>query len=705
MLKNKSSENPPLRLKILLEGRVQGIGFRPMIYRLATRLRLKGSVSNTVSGVSIEVEGPRERLDDFLKRIPEEKPAGSALTHCETLHLDPVGYRSFKIVVSKMRGPKTALVMPDLALCADCLEELFNPSDRRYRYPFINCINCGPRYSIVESLPYDRRNTSMRCFKMCRACLSEYRDPADRRYHAQPNACPSCGPSLELWSASGGCLAVEDRAIIAAQKAIAAGRILALKGLGGFQLIVDAGNAGAINRLRKRKGRQQKPFAVMVGDLMMARRLCVVSEAEAAALESSAAPIVLMEKRRGGVVAAAAAPNNPFLGVMLAYTGVHHLLLRHLGAPIVATSGNLSEEPIVTDEEEALARLGKIADVFLVHNRPIVRHVDDSVIRIAAARQQMIRRARGYAPLPVRAPGVLPSVLGVGGQLKNTIAQSVGENIFVSQHIGDLENTPALEAFKRTVGSFGKLYGASPARAVCDRHPGYPSTQYAKVLKIPVESIQHHKAHILACMAENEIDGPALGVAWDGTGAGEDGAVWGGEFFAVEDDRITRVASLRRFMLVGGEQAVRQGRRVALSLLYEIFGLQALNGEHSRLAKVFEPAERAVLMGMLNTASGCVPTTSAGRLFDAAASLLGLRHENRFEAQAAMELEFLARTIKTKSSYPWNDGRTAKIKIFLSHAKSDGTTPARRIRDYIYSQTQLAAFYDENNIPLGSAFA
>jgi hydrogenase maturation protein HypF len=685
---------PPVRLKLAVRGAVQGVGFRPFIFRLATELELAGWVNNSPQGVFIEVEGSRRTLEKFRLRLENEKPPRSFIQSLEASWLDAVGYAGFVIRESETGGDRTALVLPDIATCPDCLREIFDSKNRRYRYPFTNCTNCGPRFSIIESLPYDRANTSMKAFTMCPQCQAEYGDPENRRFHAQPNACPVCGPQLELWDRSRACKGADGSspgprsyerghtALCAAAKAIGEGKIVAIKGLGGFHLMVDARNGLAINLLRERKYREEKPFALMFPSLKAIKAVCEVSPLEERLLRSPESPIVLLKKiaNRKSQIANAVAPGNPHLGAMLPYTPLHHLLMAELGFPVVATSGNLSDEPICTDEREALERLGGIADVFLIHNRPIVRHVDDSIVRIMLDRELVMRRARGYAPLPISLKSKVQSpkseiVLAVGAQLKNTIALSVGNQVFISQHIGDLETEQAHTAFRRVIADFEKLYEARPQIIAADLHPDYLSTKYAnEKIRSPGFSrfgppeggtpnedpqigsprylgVQHHIAHVLSCMAENELSPPLLGVSWDGTGYGLDGTIWGGEFFLVTNQDVERVAHLRPFRLPGGDQAVKEPRRTALGLLHEIFGAAVFERNDLASVTAFSKAELTAMQTMLARKLNSPVTSSVGRLFDAVASLVNLRQQMRFEGQAAMELEFALDGIETDDCY------------------------------------------------------
>ncbi|MDB6123274.1 MAG: (NiFe) hydrogenase maturation protein HypF [Pedosphaera sp.] len=685
------------RAKIMVRGAVQGVGFRPFICRLATELQLNGWVLNSSQGVQIEVEGERTTLDQFLLRLAREKPSRAMIHTLEHSFLDAVGHDGFKICRSDEGGAKTALILPDLATCADCLREIFDPHNRRHLYPFTNCTHCGPRFTIVNALPYDRPNTSMKQFTMCPECEVEYHDLHDRRFHAQPNACPKCGPNIELWNAAGHLLAKNNDALLQAVSAIQGGRILALKGLGGFQLIVDACAEDAVRRLRECKGREEKPFALMYPSLEAIKLDCQVSELEARLLLSPESPIVLLERQseisvtpfRNGqsVIASSVAPHNPCLGVMLPYTPLHHLFLRKFGSPIVATSGNLANEPICIDEQEALERLHGIADLFLVHDRPIVRHVDDSIVRVVLGRELVMRRSRGYAPLPIHLKEQLPNILAVGAHLKNTVAMSVGSEVFISQHIGDLETKEAYSAFGKVTADFQRLYEVTPEFTACDLHPDYLSSKFAHQAGAPIVTVQHHYAHVLACMAENELDAPVLGVSWDGTGFGTDGTIWGGEFLFVDEDSFSRVAHFRPFKLPGGEAAIKEPRRSALGIFYEIFGDALFEHRDLRLLKNFSMTELRMLRQAMAKEINAPVTTSAGRLFDAVASLIGLRQRASFEGQAAMELEFATQK-GVGEFYPFEvqkngtmlvDWRPTILKILeeVRHGQTIGTIAAR----------------------------
>ena len=640
------------RIHIVIRGVVQGIGFRPFIYRLAHELNLNGYVFNNSKGVFIEAEGDEKTLNIFLSRIEKEKPALSVITSLEYSILDPAGYNDFSIQKSEEDDDVSALILPDIAVCDDCINEMLNPNDRRYLYPFINCTNCGPRFSIIESLPYDRPNTSMKIFEMCDACREEYENPLDRRFHAQPTACYDCGPQLSLWNEKGYTISEKVDAIAQSVELISAGKIIALKGIGGFQLIVDARNDEAIKRLRKRKHREEKPFALMFPDIQSIQNVCHLNEAEERVLRSPESPIVLLEKKSEientqFKIAEIVAPSNPYLGVMLPYTPLHHLLMRELNTPIVATSANLSEEPICIDENEALARLRGIADYFLVNNRPIFRHVDDSIVRIVMNREMVMRRARGYAPLPVQIRSKFDdlktkSILAVGGHLKNTVALKKGDSIFVSQHIGDLSTEESNNTFKKVINDFQLLYDAKPNIVISDKHPDYISTKHAKLLESNIEQVQHHYAHIAACKLENQIDGEALGVSWDGTGYGEDGTVWGGEFFLTDDFSYKHVAHLKQYKLPGGEIAIKEPRRSLAGVLFELYGDSFIDECGCLLKDKFSDKDLSVISNMMNKNINSPLTSSAGRLFDAVSSLLGICQTSTYEGQAAMMLEFAA---------------------------------------------------------------
>jgi hydrogenase maturation protein HypF len=631
----------PKRLRILVRGAVQGVGFRPFVHQRATALGLAGWVGNSSEGVTVEAEGDARGLAALVEAIRESPPMNATVTAINVREIEAGGETTFAIRPSRTTGRRAAQVLPDLATCLNCLAELFDPSDRRYRYPFINCTQCGPRYSIIKDIPYDRARTSMRHFPMCAACQTEYGDPSDRRFHAEPNACPECGPRLALWDGGGRTLVADDSALLAAAAALRAGQIIALKGIGGFHLLADARDEAAVQRLRARKRRADKPFAVMFPSLSGIAASCHIRPSEEALLCGPARPIVLL-RRTGRPVADAVAPGNPWLGALLPYAPAHHLLMQELGFPVVATSGNVTDEPIVTDECEALNRLAGIADLFLVHDRQIVRPVDDSVVRIVCGRELMLRRARGYAPAPIAVDRMPAGIVALGGHLKTTIALSSAGGVVLSQHIGDLETVAACAAHLRTIADTARLYGVEPQLAVCDLHPDYASSRAAEGLELPVLAVQHHVAHVAGCMAEHGIAPPVLGVAWDGAGLGPDGTIWGGEFLLVTENGWHRVGHLRPFRLPGGEAAAREPRRAAFGLLYEAFGEKALAMADLRPVTACSPTERRVLRTMLARGIKAPVTSSAGRLFDAFAAICGLRQCASYEGQAAAELEWAA---------------------------------------------------------------
>ncbi len=666
-------------LHLTIRGVVQGVGFRPFVYRLAKEIGLVGWVNNSTEGVFIEVEGTKQQLETFLWRLKTENPPRSQIQNIEINWKKLKDFKTFEILPSTA-GKKTAIVLPDLATCPDCLQEIFDPNNRRYRYPFTNCTNCGPRYSIIEGLPYDRANTTMKAFYMCPSCETEYQNPSDRRFHAQPNACNQCGPKIELWDSMGKIIAQNYHAISVTAAAIRQGKIIAVKGLGGFHLIVDAKNEKAVNLLRQRKHRPDKPLALMYPNLELIKEDCQVSELEEKFLQSPEAPIVILRRSRGEwpysfqenfvnalTINSAIAPNNPYLGIMLPYTPLHHLLMAELGCAIVATSGNVANEPICIDEHEAIKRLNGIADLFLVHDRPIVRPIDDSIIRVIMGEETIIRRARGYAPLPIsilKDKNSHPAILAVGAHLKNTIAIAINHQIFLSQHIGDLQTPQAIDAFSQVIASFQKLYDFEPEIIACDRHPDYFSSQYAQNSGKKVIPVQHHYAHVLACMAENQILGETvLGIAWDGTGYGLDGTIWGGEFLlipAIEslnlksgEKPFQRVAHLHPFPLPGGDRAIKEPRRSALGLLYEVFGNQLLVEKRFQpLLAAFSDQELAILSKMLSNKINTPLTSSMGRLFDGIAAITNLCQIASFEGQAAMQLELITDRFLTEKSYP-----------------------------------------------------
>ena len=619
-----------------MRGRVQGVGFRPTAFRLAHELGLRGWVRNDAAGAEVALAGPADALARFREELPGRLPAAADIQSVEESSAPDELPAGFEIRISaEADGARTAGILPDLATCPDCLREIFDPADRRYRYPFANCTHCGPRYSILEALPYDRAHTTMRGFRMCPACDAEYRDPRDRRFHAQPNACPVCGPQLAWTRATGPVLAERDEALRAAAEALRAGQIVAAKGIGGFHLMVDARDGEAVRRLRGRKKRDEKPFAVLFPSLESVAASCTTSEAERRWLESPSAPIVLLDRRTDASgLAEDVAPGLARIGAMLPYAPMHHLLMRELGFPVVATSGNLTDEPICTDNDEARARLGGIADFFLMHDRPIARPMDDSVMSVCGGEPIMMRRGRGLSPYSLPLPGVPDGWVGAGAQMKSAVAASAGGQAVMSPHVGDLDHEGAARLWERTVRDLAGLHGLEPVAAAVDGHPDYVSTQGAARWGVPTSTVQHHHAHIAACMAENGLEGPVLGIAWDGTGLGTDGTIWGGEFLVCTRAEFRRAAWLRTFPLPGGDAAAREPRRAALGVLREM--------ESSRPPPGWAPGELAVLDEALRNGLNVVRTSSAGRLFDAVAALLGVCRIMSHEGQAAMRLEALA---------------------------------------------------------------
>jgi hydrogenase maturation protein HypF len=634
------------RVRARVHGTVQGVGFRPYVHRLAGELELGGFVLNDERGVLLEVEGDDAAVDAFLARLPAEVPPLASVERVEHQPLDPCGEAAFAIVASSGGGEPLALVSPDTATCEDCLAELFDPADRRHRYPFINCTNCGPRFTIVRSVPYDRPRTTMAGFAMCARCRAEYDDPADRRFHAQPNACPDCGPTLRLGDARGAA------ALAAAVAALKAGEIIAVKGLGGFHLACRAGDEEAVASLRARKDREDKPFALMAPDLATARELVELGPHEESLLEGRARPIVLAPRRPAARVAAAVAPGSADLGVMLPYTPLHHLLLADTATTLVMTSANVSDEPIAYRDDEAATRLAGIADHVLGHDRPIHVRTDDSVMRARRSGAPLVlRRSRGHVPASIGLPLAAPPLLACGAQLKSTFCVAKGERAWVGHHIGDLANLETLLAFREGIAHFETLFAVAPAIVAHDLHPGYLSTAYALEREgVALEGVQHHHAHLAACLAEHGEDGPALGAIFDGTGYGTDGTVWGGELLVGDLAGFERVGHLRPVRLPGGEQAIRQPWRMACAWLQEAHGAPPLRPA-SLAAAVDGEAWEAVAM-LARTAVVAPVTTSMGRLFDAVAALCGLRARVTYEGQAAAELEGAAASAGESDPYP-----------------------------------------------------
>lgn len=652
------------RLQISIRGAVQGVGFRPFIYKLANELQLKGFISNNISGVNIEVEGDENALNKFLLKLRTDKPKLAFINSLEYSKLDLKGSSEFRIIESDSRGDPSAFILPDIALCDECLFEMFDPNDRRYLYSFINCTNCGPRFSIIESLPYDRLNTSMKYFEMCDDCRKEYEDPSDRRFHAQPIACPDCGPQVKIIDNSGKLICEKYSAIKTTSEKIKEGKVIALKGLGGFQLIVNANDDSAVNRLRERKHRDEKPLALMFPDLNSIKKVCEVSELEEGLLLSPETPIVLLKRKKDAkiIISQFVAPKNPYLGIMLPYTPLHHLLMKEFGKPIIATSGNISEEPMCIENSRALERLSGIADYFLVHNRPIVRPVDDSVARIVEGKEMIHRRARGYAPLPFSIRNSCEeNFISVGAHLKNSIALKKGNEIFVSQHIGDLSNIDAENSFTNTISDFQKMYQVRPEFLVHDLHPDYLSTKYCKEQRTNTIGVQHHLAHVAACYEENQLEGKCFAVCWDGTGYGFDGTVWGGEFFIYDESSYQHSAQFRQFKLPGGETAIKESKRSLIGILYEIFG-KNIPYKKFKINHLQSSNDMLLFAEMIEKNINCFTTSSAGRIFDAVSSLLNICNKSSYEGQAAMLLEFAAEK-SVNTHYNFTLVQTEKIIV------------------------------------------
>ena len=661
--------HPPVRRHIHVNGVVQGVGFRPFIYALAARFGLSGWVLNSSSGVDVEVQGAPAAVDAFQEAITAEAPPLARIDRVNASPLPVDGAEGEFVIRQSAADGGMSLVSPDVATCPDCLRELFDPADRRYRYPFANCTNCGPRYTIIQAMPYDRPQTTMAAFPMCPDCRAEYDNPLDRRFHAQPNACPVCGPHVRL--VAGGDPSLPDD-VARAAALLREGSILAVKGLGGFHLACDATNREAVARLRARKARPAKPFAVMIASLDEVRQHCTLNEDEAALLGGGSAPVVLLYRRAGSSIAENVAPDNPMLGVMLPYTPLHHILLRDVGRPLVMTSGNLGGQPVIVDDDDAQAGLGHIADAFLLHDRPIHMRCDDAVWwvdRFAGEGdpvRQPLRRARGDAPYPVRLPWRAEEhILAVGAEMKNTLCLLRGQDAFISQHIGEVDSLEALAYFREALDHLAALFKVDPRLIVHDLHPGYLTTRLARELAaergVEILAVQHHHAHIAACLAEHGRPGPVIGVSFDGTGYGPDGAIWGGEVLVASLTGYERAAHLEYLPLPGGEAAIRRPYRMAwaylLKTLGEIPDLPTL--------AAFPPAERAVVIRQVERRINTPETSSAGRLFDAVSALTGVCGVTTFEAQAAIALELAARRadITQVEPYPFSLDEDGVLRV------------------------------------------
>jgi hydrogenase maturation protein HypF len=656
------------RRHITVEGIVQGVGFRPFVHGLALKNNLAGFVLNDSAGVTIELEGERPALESLLTLLTEQPPPLAQVENVNCRIIPAKGESEFRIVDSRCKEQRSVLISPDTPTCDDCLKELFDPADRRYRYPFINCTNCGPRFTIVRDVPYDRERTTMDRFKMCADCAREYRDPANRRFHAQPNACARCGPRVRLLDSEGRESAEPDP-VSAAADLLRQGAVLAVKGLGGCHLACNALDHDAVRRLRARKHREDKPFALMVRDLRAAGEFCRIGAADQLLLSSLPRPIVLLRKGDdNNQISDAVAPGQRFFGVMLPYTPLHHLLLADARIPLVMTSANLSDEPIAYKDDDALGRLGKIAEYFLLHDREIHMRCDDSVARTIDKREVIIRRSRGYAPQPIslRVPFVRP-VLACGGHLKNTFCLGKNRHAFLSQHIGDLENYETLDSFTKGIEHFKNLFDVEPRVVAHDLHPDYLSTKYALGMAGMTKiGVQHHHAHIASCIAEHGLAGPVIGVAFDGVGYGNDGTIWGGEFLIADLSRYERRAHLRNVPMAGGNRAIREPWRMALTHLRDAFGKDPMSLGLPGWENI--PARKIELVtAMIEHGLTTVQTSSCGRLFDAVAAILALRHEANYEGQAAVELEAIA-TDGIAESYSFDIGATTPAEIDMRPA-------------------------------------
>ena len=640
--------------RIEVRGTVQGVGFRPWVYRLAVEEGLSGRVRNDGRGVTIEAFGRPEALAAFLRRIETEAPPAADVREVREVGIPAVDVPGFAIVASDEAGSRRVSIPPDLATCPECLRETTDPADRRYAYPFTNCTHCGPRYTIARDVPYDRPATTMAGFPMCPDCRREYEDPVDRRFHAQPIACPACGPRMRLLGPSGESVASGAEAIAGAAAALEEGRVVAVKGLGGYHLACDATSSESVRRLRERKRRDEKPFAVMVESLEAARAVACFDPAEERLLASVERPVVLVRQRPGNDLAPEVAPGNPLVGLLLAYTPLHHLLLEAAGRPLVMTSGNLSEEPMAARDDEALARLSGIADLFLAHDREIENRCDDSVARVIGGRPTVFRRSRGYVPRavllrrPVRRP-----VLACGAHLKNTFCLAAGDEAWLGPHVGDLDNLEATRAFEEQVDRLQRFLGIRPEVIAHDLHPDYASTRYALARPEAAKvAVQHHHAHVASALGEHGLEGPVLGLAWDGTGYGTDGTAWGGELLLVRDGSFERLATLRPLRLAGSDEAIRQVWRIAVAALDDAFdGAPPL--ERLRLLATVPARDVAVVRQMVSKSLRSPLAHGAGRYFDAVGALGLARGRATYEGQVALEWNLAADEAET-ASYPFD---------------------------------------------------
>ncbi|MFH2064688.1 MAG: carbamoyltransferase HypF [Pseudomonadota bacterium] len=661
-MRDRKSDLTAKRLEI--SGIVQGVGFRPFVFQLAKENRLCGEIANTADGVSIFVEGAPQDIALFCQTIPMKKPPLARITHMAITEEIVRGYSDFSIASSKGHGDlKSALISPDVSICEDCLSELFDPVNRRFHYPFINCTNCGPRYTIIDGIPYDRACTSMKSFHMCPECQAEYDNPLDRRFHAQPNACFRCGPMVSLYTDQGKPVET-DHPIEKTVALLKAGKIVAVKGLGGFHLAVDAENNNAVAGLRKKKNREEKPFALMARDLETIREFAELDLDEEKALLSPARPIVIVQKKRHSSIARLTAPGNRYLGVMLPYTPLHHLLLSHHFSALVMTSGNQSEEPICIENQDAFQKLGGIADYFLIHNREIYLRSDDSIVRVIHHTARQVRRSRGYVPVPIFLGTPTAEVLACGAELKNTICLTRGDQAFLSQHIGDLENPSSEAFFQQTIRHMERILDIHPAVIAHDLHPGYLSTAYAtaRTDKIRI-GVQHHHAHVAACMAENKTREPVIGLAFDGTGYGPDHTVWGGEILLADLKQFDRTAHLSYIPMPGSTAAIREPWRMGMSYLLDSFG-ETCREFNLPMFQAIDHSKIDTIVQMVNGGINSPMTSSLGRLFDGIAAIVGLRYRVSFEGQAAMELEMAAdNTMEGIYDYAWQEGAPIQISV------------------------------------------
>lgn len=653
----------PVARKLHIKGIVQGVGFRPFIYQLARRYKLAGRVANTSCGVTVHVEGAPLAIETFCREVMIRKPMPAYITDITEYDADYEGLLEFTISASQKNTYHSTLVSPDIATCDDCLKEMFDVHDRRFRYPFINCTNCGPRYTIIDDIPYDRPSTSMKHFTMCDACRTEYEDPSNRRFHAQPNACPACGPRVSLYDRAGRTMEGNDP-VADAVRLLKSGQIVAIKGLGGFHLAADATNSEALQTLRQRKPREAKPFALMSPSLTQIGQYAILTPEEKALLVSPVRPIVLARKRAPNPIASEVSPKNQYFGVMLPYTPLHHLIMSAGFTALVMTSGNRSDEPISIDNDDAMSRLAGIADAFLMNNREIYLRSDDSIVFHAAGDKRLIRRSRGFIPAPVFLKNKVPQILACGGELKNTICLTKGDHAFLSQHIGDMENARTLDFFYLTVAHMKRILDISPVAIAFDMHPDYMSSQYASAQKDIVQiPVQHHHAHVVSCMAENHLDGEVIGLSFDGTGYGTDGCIWGGEVMIATHGAFDRAAHLSYVPMPGGSAAIKEPWRMAAAYLMDAYGDDYADNGLTVFDDLPENTTRLIAK-MMSQGVNSPLTSSLGRLFDGVAAITGIRKHVHFEGQAAMALEMAAkddeRPLKPSETYPYllpPDGR------------------------------------------------